>query len=61
MFFTLPDGSARKAGDVPTGSGDDANLKTVVYVSMGAAGISLAGLIGLLAFLLTKRKSLIGK
>ena len=29
--------------------------------AMGTAGVSLAGLLGLLAFLLTKRKMLIGK
>lgn len=61
MIVTLTDGTELNAGAVPTAAADDSNLKTLVYVSMGTAGISLAGLIGLLAFLLTKRKSLIGK
>jgi len=61
MIVTLTDGTELNAGAVPTAAADDSNLKTLVYVSMGTAGISLAGFIGLLAFLLTKRKSLIGK
>lgn len=61
LIVTLTDGTELNAGAVPTAAADDSNLKTLVYVSMGTAGISLAGLIGLLAFLLTKRKSLIGK
>lgn len=61
LIVTLTDGTELNAGAVPTAAADDFNLKTLVYVSMGTAGISLAGLIGLLAFLLTKRKSLIGK
>ena len=61
LIVTLTDGTELNAGAVPTTGADDSNLKTLVYVSMGTAGISLAGLIGLLAFLLTKRKSLIGK
>ena len=61
LIVTLTDGTELNAGAVPTAAAGDSNLKTIVYVSMGTAGISLAGLIGLLAFLLTKRKSLIGK
>ena len=61
LFRSLTDGTELNAGAVPTTGADDSNLKTLVYVSVGTAGVSLAGLIGLLAFLLTKRKSLIGK
>lgn len=61
LIVTLTDGTELNAGAVPTTGADDSNLKTLVYVSVGTAGVSLAGLIGLLAFLLTKRKSLIGK
>lgn len=61
LIVTLTDGTELNAGAVPTAAADDSNLKTLVYVSVGTAGVSLAGLIGLLAFLLTKRKSLIGK
>lgn len=61
LIVTLTDGTELNAGAVPTAAAGDSNLKTIVYVSMGTAGISLAGLLAMLAFLLTKRKSLIGK
>ena len=61
LIVTLTDGTELNAGAVPTAAAGDSNLKTLVYVSMGTAGVSLAGLLGLLAFLLTKRKMLIGK
>lgn len=61
LIVTLTDGTELNAGAVPTAASEDSGLKTLVYVSVGTAGVSLAGLIGLLAFLLTKRKSLIGK
>ena len=61
LIVTLTDGTELNAGAVPTAAAGDSSLKTLVYVSIGTAGVSLAGLLGLLAFLLTKRKSLIGK
>ena len=61
LIVTLTDGTELNAGAVPTAAAGDSNLKTLVYVSMGTAGVSLAGLLGLLAFLLTKHKMLIGK
>ena len=61
LIVTLTDGTELNAGAVPTAAAETSELKTIVYVSMGTAGVSLAGMLGLLAFLLTKRKSLIGK
>ena len=68
LIVTLTNGTELNAGIVRTaetaaamGSTEISHLKTLVYVSVGIASVSLAGLIGLLAFLLTRRKSLIGK
>ena len=61
LIVTLTDGTELNAGAVPTAAAETSELKTIVYVSMGTAGASLAGMLGLLAFLLTKRKMLIGK
>ena len=61
LIVTLTDGTELNAGAVPTTAAETSELKTIVYVSMGTAGVSLAGMLGLLAFLLTKRKMLIGK
>lgn len=61
LIVTLTDGTELNAGAVPTAAAETSELKTIVYVSMGTAGVSLAGMLGLLAFLLTKRKMLIGK
>ena len=61
LIVTLTDGTELNAGAIPTAAAEDSGLKTIVYVSLGTAGVSLAGLLGLLAFLLTKRKMLIGK
>ena len=68
LIVTLTNGTELNAGIVRTaetaaamGSTEISHLKTLVYVSVGIASVSLAGLIGLLAFLLARRKSLIGK
>lgn len=63
LIFTLTDGTELNAGVVRTaetaaamGSTDISNLKTLVYVSVGIAGVSLAGMIGMLVYLFSKRK-----
>lgn len=67
LIVTLTDGTELNAGIVwaaemtAMGNTEDSNLKALVYVSVGTAGVSLAGLIAMLAFLLIKRKSLLGK
>ena len=61
LIVTLTDGTELNAGAVPTGEAGDSGLRTIVYVSLGTAGVSLAGLIAVLAFLFSKRKMLIGK
>ena len=68
LIVTLTDGTELNAGIVQTaetaaaaGSTEISHLKTLVYVSVGIAGLSLAGLIGLLIFLYSKRKVLFGK
>ena len=67
LIVTLTDGTELNAGIVwaaemtAMGNTEDSNLKALVYVSVGTAGVSLAGLIAMLAFLLIKRKSLRGK
>ena len=58
LIVTLTDGTELNAGAVPTVTAEDSDLRTLVYISMGVAGVSLAGLIGLLAFLLTKHRDL---
>ena len=67
LIFTLTDGTELNAGVVRTaetaaamGSTDISNLKTLVYVSVGIAGVSLAGMIGMLVYLFAKRKVPIG-
>ena len=57
-IVTLTDGAELNAGAVPT---QDSGLKTIVYVSLGAAGLSLAGLIAVLALLLSKRRTPTGR
>lgn len=61
LIVTLTDGTELNAGAVPTGKAGDSGLRTIVYVSLGTAGLSLAGLIAVLALLFSKRKMLIGK
>ena len=61
LIVTLTDGTELNAGAVPTGEAGNSGLQTIVYVSLGTAGVSLAGLIAVLAFLFSKRKMLIGK
>lgn len=63
LIFTLTDGTELNAGVVRTaetaaamGSTEIANLKTLVYVSVGIAGVSLAGMIGMLVYMFAKRK-----
>ena len=63
LVFTLTDGTELNAGVVRTaetaaamGSTEIANLKTLVYVSVGIAGVSLAGMIGMLVYMFAKRK-----
>ena len=59
LIVTLTDGTERNAGAVSALTASDSGLKTLVYVSLGIAGVSLAGLIVVLALLLKKRGSLI--
>ena len=61
LIVTLTDGTELNAGAIPVAAAEDSGLRTIVYVSLGMAGVSLAGLLGLLVFLLTRRKKLIGK
>ncbi len=68
LIVTLTDGTELNAGVVWTeemaaamDQGDIASLRTMVYVALAMAGVSLAGLIATLAFLLVKRKIPIGK
>lgn len=58
LVVTLTDGTELNAGAAPMAPAEDSGLKTIVYVSLGTAVVSLAGVIGLLAFLLSKRRSL---
>lgn len=58
LNVTLTDGTELNAGAAPMAPAEDSGLKTIVYVSLGTAVVSLAGVIGLLAFLLSKRRSL---
>ena len=53
-------GVVRTAETAAMGSTDISNLKTLVYVSVGIAGVSLAGMIGMLVYLFVKRKLPIG-
>lgn len=68
LIVTLTDGTELNAGVVWTeemaaamDQGDISSLRTMVYVALTMAGVSLAGLIATLAFLLVKRKIPIGK
>lgn len=68
LIVTLTDGTELNAGVVWTeemaaamDQGDISSLRTMVYVALAMAGVSLAGLIATLAFLLVKRKIPIGK
>lgn len=40
---------------------DISHLRTMVYVSVAMAGVSLAGMIAMLVFLLVKRKIPVGR
>lgn len=63
LIVTLTDGSEQNAGMIRTAetaaamdSTEISRLKALVYVSVGTAGVSLVGVIGLLAYLLSKRR-----
>ena len=52
LLVTLTDGTQLNAGPIPMGE----SSQTLVYVSLGVGGVSLAGLLGVLAVLLKRRK-----
>ena len=52
LLITLTDGTQLNAGPIPMGE----SSQTLVYVSLGVGGVSLAGLLGVLAVLLKRRK-----
>lgn len=58
FIVTLTDGTELNAGAVPAGAAAP-GLEPLVYIALGAAVISLAGMIVMAAYLLAKRKSLL--
>lgn len=58
LIVTLTDGTELNAGAVPAGTAAP-GLEPLVYIALGAAVISLAGMIVMAAYLLAKRKSLL--
>lgn len=58
LIVTLTDGTELNAGAVPAGTAAP-GLEPLVYIALGAAVISLAGMIVMTAYLLAKRKSLL--
>lgn len=58
LVVTLTDGTELNAGAIPAGAAAP-GLEPLVYIALGAAVISLAGMIVMAAYLLAKRKSLL--
>ena len=58
LIVTLTDGTELNAGAIPAGTAAP-GLEPLVYIALGAAVISLAGMIVMAAYLLAKRKSLL--
>ena len=58
LIVTLTDGTELNAGAVPAGTAAP-GLEPLVYIALGAAVISLVGMIAMAAYLLAKRKSLL--
>lgn len=58
LIVTLTDGTELNAGAVPAGAAAP-GLEPLVYIALGTAVISLAGMIVMAAYLLAKRKSLL--
>ena len=58
LIVTLTDGTELNAGAVPAGAAAP-GLEPLVYIALGAAVISLVGMIVMAAYLLAKRKSLL--
>ncbi len=58
LIVTRTDGTELNAGAVPAGAAAP-GLEPLVYIALGAAVISLAGMIVMAAYLLAKRKSLL--
>ena len=58
LIDTLTDGTELNAGAIPAGTAAP-GLEPLVYIALGAAVISLAGMIVMAAYLLAKRKSLL--
>lgn len=58
LIVTRTDGTELNAGAVPAGTAAP-GLEPLVYIALGAAVISLAGMIVMAAYLLAKRKSLL--
>lgn len=58
LIVTLTDGTELNAGAIPAGAAAP-GLEPLVYIALGAAVISLAGMIVMAAYLLAKRKSLL--
>ena len=61
LIVSLSNGNTLNAGVVPKVTEKDAHLQRLVYISLGTAGVSLAGLLSMIAFLLLKRKKNINK
>ena len=58
LIVTLTDGTELNAGAIPAGAAAP-GLEPLVYIALGAAVISLVGMIVMAAYLLAKRKSLL--
>lgn len=58
LIVTLTDGTELNAGAIPAGAAAP-GLEPLVYIALGAAVISLVGMIAMAAYLLAKRKSLL--
>lgn len=58
LIVTLTDGTELNAGAIPAGAAAT-GLEPLVYIALGAAVISLVGMIVMAAYLLAKRKSLL--
>ena len=62
LLITLTDGTQLNAGAVPTAEAEqttqqDSVQPAVLYVFMGISGVSFAGMLGMLLFLLKKKKA----
>lgn len=60
LIITLTDGTQLNAGAVGTSAGEGEGPWWLVYLALGLAGVSLAGLAGVLCLLYAKRRVLFG-